>query len=68
MTNYFDGVDSNIMQYFKILAGEEIPSRLVEYVNTKEVLHQQYISLTCGTFYSDLFDTKTFYSNLNHSI
>lgn len=68
MTNYFDGVDGNIMKYFRILAGWEIPARLIEYVNTKEVLRQQYISLTCGTIYSDLFNFKIFYSNLNHSI
>ena len=68
MNNYFDGVDTNIIEYFKILAGWEIPTRLVEYVNTKEVLRQQHISLTCGTFYSDLFNAKTFYSNLDHSV
>lgn len=68
MNNYFAGVDTNIIEYFKILAGWEIPTRLAEYVNTKEVLRQQHISLTCGTFYSDLFNAKTFYSNLDHSI
>lgn len=68
MNNYFDGLNTKIINYFKILAGWEIPERLMEYVNTKEVLHQQYISLTCGTFYSKLFNPKTFYSNLNHSI
>ena len=32
------------------------------------MLRQQYISVTCGTTYSDLFESDFFYSNLDHSV
>ena len=56
-----------IQEYFKTLS-PEFPSWLYDYINTKEMLHQQYISVTCGTIYSDLFESDFFYSNLDHSI
>ena len=56
-----------IQEFFNTLE-PNFPTWLNDYVNTKEMLHQQYISVTCGTIYSDLFDSDFFYSNLDHSI
>lgn len=39
-----------------------------DYINTKELLKQQYISITCGTIYSNLFESDFFFSSLDHSI
>ena len=32
------------------------------------MLKQQYISITCGTIYSDLFESSYFFSSLDHAI
>ena len=53
--------------YFKILSAD-FPDWLHDYINTKELQTQKYISTTCGTIYSDLFDSRIFYSSLDHSI
>ncbi|MBR2708730.1 hypothetical protein IKE98_00095 [Candidatus Saccharibacteria bacterium] len=53
--------------YFKILSAD-FPNWLHDYINTKELQTQKYISVTCGTIYSDLFSSHTFYSSLDHSI
>lgn len=53
--------------YFKILSND-FPEWLNDYINTDELQTQKYISTTCGTIYSDLFDSNTFYSSLDHSI
>lgn len=65
--NYLDKVNPNIKAYFNILE-PNYPTWLNEYINTYEMLKQQYISMTCATIYSDLFDSKDFYSSLDHSI
>lgn len=56
-----------IQEFFNTLE-PNFPTWLSDYINTKEMLHQQYISVTCGTIYSDLFESDFFYSNLDHSI
>lgn len=53
---YIDSVNKYIKDYFKILE-PEFPEWLNEYIDTKELLSQQYISVTCGTIYSDLFES-----------
>lgn len=53
--------------YFKILSAD-FPEWLNAYTNTKELQTQKYISTTCGTLYTDLFDSDTFYSSLDHSV
>ena len=53
--------------YFKILSAD-FPEWLNAYTNTKELQTQKYISTTCGTLYTNLFDSDTFYSSLDHSI
>ena len=56
-----------ITDYFKILE-PEFPEWLNKYIDTAELLKQQYISVTCGTIYSKLFESEFFFSSLDHSI
>ena len=65
--NYLDKINPKTKEYFKILE-PNFPEWLVKYINTKELLNQQYISMTCGTIYTSLFDTSYFFSSLDHSI
>ena len=65
--NYMDSVNKEIREYFNILE-PNFPEWLNEYINTKELLHQQYISVTCGTIYSDLFESNFFFSSLDHAV
>ena len=37
-------------------------------MHTEELLSQQYISVTCGTIYSNLFESDFFFSSLDHSV
>lgn len=64
---YYDKVNKEIKDYFKILE-PNFPEWLDDYIDTKELLTQQYISITCGTIYSDLFESNCFFSSLDHSI
>ena len=65
--NYLDTLDKRIKEYFNILE-PNFPEWLNEYINTSALLKQQYMGIMCGVNYSNLFDVKTFYSNLDHSI
>lgn len=65
--NYLDKVNKTTLDYFKILE-PEFPEWLLDYINTPEMLKQQYISITCGTIYSDLFESDYFFSSLDHGI
>ena len=65
--NYIDKLDKRVKDYFNVLE-DEFPEWLNEYINTEALLKQQYISVTCGTIYSDLFESNFFYSSLDHSI
>ena len=67
MNKYYDNASKEIKEYFKVLE-PEFPEWLNEYINTKELLSQQYISVTCGTIYSDLFESKFLFSSLDHSV
>lgn len=67
MSKYYDKINKEIKEYFKILE-PEFPKWLNEYIDTKELLSQQYISVTCGTIYSDLFERNFFFSSLDHSV
>ena len=53
-------------EYFNLLE-PDYPLWLDEYINTKNMLKQKYISVTCGKIYSKLFDLDD-YSSLDHSI
>ncbi len=65
--NYLNKINKKTLKYFEVLE-PSFPNWLIKYINTKELLKQQYISVTCGTIYSDLFDNNYFYSSLDHSI
>lgn len=67
MNTYYDNLDNQVKEYFKILE-PEFPEWLHEYINTKELFAQKYISVTCGTIYSNLFESDFFYSSLDHSV
>lgn len=58
--NYLDNVKESTKEYFKMLE-PDFPEWLVDYINTESMLKQQYISITCGTIYSDLFDSDYFF-------
>ena len=60
MSKYYDNVSENIKNYFKILE-PNFPDWLNKYIDTKELLSQQYISVTCGTIYSALFESDIFF-------
>ena len=55
--NYLDKLNKRTEEYFKILE-PNFPEWLIDYINTEEMLKQQYISITCGTIYSDLFESS----------
>ncbi len=67
MNKYYNNINREIKDYFAILE-PNFPEWLNEYIDTKEVLAQQYISVTCGTIYSNLFESHFFFSSLDHSI
>ena len=67
MKKYYDNLNTEIKKYFKILE-PNFPEWLNEYIDTKELLSQQYISVTCGTIYSNLFESDFFFSSLDHSV
>lgn len=59
--------EAEVTDYYKILCAE-YPDWLDEYINTRELQTQKYISVSCGMIYTDLFSSKVFYSSLAHSI
>ena len=65
--NYLDNLENKTKDYFDVLE-PNFPEWLIEYINTEEMLKQQYISITCGTIYSDLFESDYFFSSLDHSV
>lgn len=64
---YIDSVDKKVLDYFNVLE-PSFPEWLNDYIETKELLKQRYISVTCGTIYSDLFESEFFFSSLDHSV
>ena len=63
---YINNVNKLIKEYFKILA-VDYPEWMNDYIEAKEMLKQQYISVTCGKIYSNMFKYND-YSSLDHSI
>ena len=61
--NNIDKLDKRVKDYFNVLE-DEFPEWLNEYINTEALLKQQYISVTCGTIYSNLFESNFFYSRI----
>lgn len=54
-------------EYLKILSNE-IPDFLNDYINTSQMQKLSGISVSCGTYYTKLFDKMVWYSSLEHSI
>lgn len=54
-------------EYLKILSNE-IPDFLNDYINTPPMQKLSEISVSCGTYYTKLFDKMVWYSSLDHSI
>jgi len=67
MYNYYDNLNKEIKEYFKILS-PIFPEWLHEYINTPEMQRIHKISMSCGTDYSKCFNIRYFYSNLDHSV
>lgn len=67
MGKYYSNLTKEIKNYLEILE-PNFPEWLNEYIDTKELLSQQYISITNGTIYSNLFESDFFFSSLDHSV
>ena len=59
MKNYLDTLNEEIKQYLKILS-PEFPEWLLEYINTPEMLRLDEIGMSCGTFYTKVYNDKYF--------
>ncbi len=67
MENYYDSLNEEVKQYFKILS-PEFPKWLLDYIHTPEMQRIKHISMHCGCDYSKLFNVRYWYSNLDHSV
>ena len=67
MNKYLENKDKIIQKYFYVLSNE-FPDFITPYIRTYELGKQESISVTCGMFYTDLFDIDLWYSSLSHSI
>lgn len=65
--NYFENINPIIKDYFAILS-PEVPEFIKEYIEAPELINQSGISVSCGTFYSKLYNYSIWYSSLDHSI
>ena len=63
---YINNVNKLVKEFFKILA-VDYPEWMNDYIEAKEMLKQQYISVICGKIYSNMFNYND-YSSLDHSI
>lgn len=66
MDNELIKMDEKLKKYFNMLE-KNFPEFLNDYINTKEMQRLGYISVSCGTIYSKLYDLG-YYSSLSHSI
>lgn len=67
MTNYLQKLNPTLRKYFSILS-DDFPDFLLDYINTPAMQKQDKISISCGTYYSKMFDMSFWYSSLEHSI
>lgn len=67
--NIYEILDSGntYKEYFEVLSNE-IPEFLYDYINTPEMLRLDKISALVGADYTKLFNLRSFYSSLVHSI
>ena len=67
MGQYLNSLPTEIKQYFRILSSD-FPDWLEDYIITPEMLRLKGISMNCGLDYTNCFDIKYWYSNLEHSV
>ena len=60
-------VEELIQKFHRVLESD-FPEWLQEYTETPVLQRQKHISITCGTIYSDLFESQRFYSSLDHAV
>ena len=65
--NYFEQLNSEIKEYFKILS-LEFPKWLLPFIKTEEMVRIGTIGMNCGTDYIKIYNNKYFYTRLEHSI
>ena len=57
-----------LIRKFHAILEPDFPEWLQEYIETPVLQRQKHISITCGTIYSDLFESQRFYSSLDHAV
>ena len=57
-----------MIRKFHAILEPDFPEWLQEYIETPVLQRQKHISITCGTIYSDLFESQRFYSSLDHAV
>lgn len=67
MNKYMKNLNEEIQEYLKILS-PNFPEWLLEYIYTTEMLRLDKIGMSCGTFYTKVYNDKYFYSTLTHSV
>ena len=67
MNKYMKNLNEEIQEYLKILS-PNFPEWLLEYIYTPEMLRLDKIGMSCGTFYTKVYNDKYFYSTLTHSV
>ena len=66
MTNYVEKLNPIFKDYYKILS-DDFPEFLIDYIETPRMQKQAGISVSCGTYYSNMFE-NVWYSSLDHSV
>ena len=67
MSKYIEKINPIIKEYYNILS-EDFPDFLNDYIETPRMQKQDKISVSCGTYYSKMFNIDLWYSSLEHSI
>ena len=67
MSKYFERLDEQTKEYFKILSPER-PEFLEDYIEVPEMQRLSKISQACGTDYIKLYNHASFYNILDHSV
>ena len=67
MNKYLNTLDEEIKEYLKVLS-PDFPEWMLEYIYTPEMLRLDGISMSCGTFYTRIYNDKYYYSTLTHSV
>ena len=67
MNEYLRNLNQEIQKYLKILS-PQFPEWLLEYIYTPEMQRLDKVGMSCGTFYTKVYNDKYFYSTLTHSV